>query len=1086
MKKKPGLHFLAKGKGIRRLIMVIKLTVFISLFFSVNLLALENSLKTRFTYDFTGMTVREVFQVLEQQSKFRFFYNEDFKTIDKIVDLNVKDENVEGILDKIFSGSDITYKVLENNLIVLTVKQNLQQYTVAGRVIDATTAIPLPGVNVIEKGTTNGTVTDVGGNYSLIVSNENAILVYSYMGYLPEETSIAGRTVIDIGLVEDITVLEEVVVIGYGSVTKRELTGAVSSVDQKDFNPGAVTDALQLVQGKVAGLSITKIDGGDPTKGYEITLRGATSINGTTNPLVVIDGIPGGSLEAIAPDDIESFSILKDGSAAAIYGTRGTNGVILVTTRHGAKGKVNVEYSTRFYTENVLNRIEVLDSTEYLALRDSFAVSKIATKRTRAKGMVNYGADTDWFDEILQTPFSQNHHLVLDGGMEKTNYRISFDYSDQDGILLNSHKQELRVIASVQQNALNDKVKFNIQLGLTDNKNNPVDYNAVRQTIQRNPTEPVRNDDGSFFEFPGAWQYDNPVGVLTERVVDNAGSRLFGNLGVDVYLTKSIKINATGGMNRYRQLNGFFMPSYSYPMETAGIDGSANRWAGNNFTKTFESTFEWKKTYGSHNLAVLGGYAYEYYMREEFYASTGNFITDDVLYNNLALGSFLSEGRAEMTSYKGESILSGFFARGSYSYGNKYFLSASLRREGSSKFGANNKWGTFPAVSVAWDISQEEFFKPVAGVIEFLKLRAGYGVTGNQGLDEYYIPIIRYGQDIGFFYYNGMQVRGYVPISNANPNLKWETKAEYNIGIDWLSLNSRLGGTVDYYIRDTRDLLEEYDVPVPPNLSSQMWANVGSMRNSGVEFTINATPVKKSKLSWDFNLILDYRKNKVLSIQNDYYKLEYRNIGDVGAPGISAWTHRLEEGEPVGNIHTYRFLEIDSVGKWVFDDIDTSGTITTEDRTVVGNGVPDFYLGFTNTLRYGNIDLSVMLRGMFGHQIINAKRIWHENPMFLPRNIMKTALDTELWDDPEFSSYYVEDGDFVKIDNITLGYTYPFTENRYIKSIRIYGTVNNVFVFTRYTGLDPEVSFKGLEPGNDNRFDYPSVRTFIVGLSVKF
>jgi len=903
MKKKPGLHFLAKGKGIRRLIMVIKLTVFISLFFSVNLLALENSLKTRFTYDFTGMTVREVFQVLEQQSKFRFFYNEDFKTIDKIVDLNVKDENVEGILDKIFSGSDITYKVLENNLIVLTVKQNLQQYTVAGRVMDATTAIPLPGVNVIEKGTTNGTVTDVGGNYSLIVSNENAILVYSYMGYLPEETSIAGRTVIDIGLVEDITVLEEVVVIGYGSVTKRELTGAVSSVDQKDFNPGAVTDALQLVQGKVAGLSITKIDGGDPTKGYEITLRGATSINGTTNPLVVIDGIPGGSLEAIAPDDIESFSILKDGSAAAIYGTRGTNGVILVTTRHGAKGKVNVEYSTRFYTENVLNRIEVLDSTEYLALRDSFAVSKIATKRTRAKGMVNYGADTDWFDEILQTPFSQNHHLALDGGMEKTNYRISFDYSDQDGILLNSHKQELRVIASVQQNALNDKVKFNIQLGLTDNKNNPVDYNAVRQTIQRNPTEPVRNDDGSFFEFPGAWQYDNPVGVLTERVVDNAGSRLFGNLGVDVYLTKSIKINATGGMNRYRQLNGFFMPSYSYPMETAGIDGSANRWAGNNFTKTFESTLEWKKTYGSHNLAVLGGYAYEYYMREEFYASTGNFITDDVLYNNLALGSFLSEGRAEMTSYKGESILSGFFARGSYSYGNKYFLSASLRREGSSKFGANNKWGTFPAVSVAWDISQEEFFKPVAGVIEFLKLRAGYGVTGNQGLDEYYIPIIRYGQDIGFFYYNGMQVRGYVPISNANPNLKWETKAEYNIGIDWLSLNSRLGGTVDYYIRDTRDLLEEYDVPVPPNLSSQMWANVGSMRNSGVEFTINATPVKKSKLSWDFNLILDYRKNKVLSIQNDYYKLEYRNIGDVRAPGISAWTHRLEDGEPMGNIN---------------------------------------------------------------------------------------------------------------------------------------------------------------------------------------
>jgi predicted secreted protein len=291
---------------------------------------------------------------------------------------------------------------------------------------------------------------------------------------------------------------------------------------------------------------------------------------------------------------------------------------------------------------------------------------------------------------------------------------------------------------------------------------------------------------------------------------------------------------------------------------------------------------------------------------------------------------------------------------------------------------------------------------------------------------------------------------------------------------------------IGYPLIPDRDLLEEYDVPVPPNLSSQMWANVGSMRNSGIEITVNATPVKKSRFSWDMSLTFDYRKNKVLSIQNDYYKLEYRDIGDVGAPGISAWTHRLEEGEPIGNIHTYQFEAIDSLGKWVFADLDTSGTITTEDRTVVGNGVPDFYLGLTNTLRYGRFDLSFMLRGMFGYQIINAKRIWHENPMFLPRNIMKSALNTNLWDDPEFSSYYVEDGDFVKIDNITLGFTYPFKKNKYLRSIRLYGTVNNVFVFTNYTGLDPEVSFAGLEPGNDNRFDYPSVRTFVAGLNVKF
>jgi TonB-linked SusC/RagA family outer membrane protein len=669
--------------------------------------------------------------------------------------------------------------------------------------------------------------------------------------------------------------------------------------------------------------------------------------------------------------------------------------------------------------------------------------------------------------------------------MEKTIYRISFDYSDQDGILINSHSQELRVITSLQQYALNDKVKFNVQLGLTDDKRDTVNYNAIRQTLARNPTYPVRNPDGSLFEVKD-WEYENPVGILTERENNNAGSRLFGNLGIDIYPIKSVKLNVTGGINRYRFLNGSYMPSYSFPMEKEGVSGSAIRRAGNSIRSTFESTLEWKKTLGRHNVDLLGGYGYEYFVTEEFYASNSNFISDDVTYNNLGMGTFLAEGRADMDSYKGESKLAGFFARAVYSYANKYFLSASIRREGSSKFGDNRKWGTFPAISAAWDISQEGFFEPLSGVFEFLKIRAGYGITGNQGMTAFYVPILRYDQDQGFFYYNGEQVRGYVPASNANPNLQWETKAEFNLGLDWLSLNSRLSGAIDFYVRDTRDLLLEYDVPVPPNLNSKMWANVGSMRNSGIEISINATPVKKSKFNWEVNFTFDYRKNKVMSIQNDYYTLEYRNIGEIGAPGISAWTHRLEEGEPIGNIHTYQFEKIDSLGKWVFADLDSSGGKSTGDRTVVGNGVPDFYLGMTNILRYGNFDLSFMLRGMFGHQIINAKRIWHENPQFLPSNIMKSAMYTNLWDSPEFSSYYVENGDFVKVDNITLGYTYGFKNNKYLRSFRLYGTVNNAFVFTKYTGLDPEVSFKGLEPGNDNRFDYPSVRTFVVGLNVKF
>jgi len=955
---------------------------------------------------------------------------------------------------------------------------------ISGTIVDENNQA-LPGVNVIIKGTRTGTITDFEGKYLIDVPAEDVLLVFSAIGYQSVEIPVLGKQQIDLKLSVSVESLDEVVVIGYGAVTKRELTGAVASVKEDDFNPGAVTNALELVQGKIAGLSVTKIDGGDPTKGYELTLRGATSINGSTAPLVVIDGIPGGSLDAIAPGDIESFDILKDGSAAAIYGTRGNNGVILVTTKKGKKGALQVEFTSQYYTEQVSKRFDVLNREEFLLMKERFLNSDDRKIQKIGNSMIDYGADTDWFNEIIRNPFSHNQHLSLSAGTENSNYRLSFDYTEQEGILLNSGKDELRVSYNMQQKALNDRLVFNVQLGMSDTKSNPVDYNAVRQTIQRNPTEPVYDDNGDLLEFIGAWQYENPVGLLTERVVDNASSRLYGNLGMDVYLTNDLKFSATGGMHISRALNGYYSYSYSNPSETAGVDGTANRYAEARMTRTFEALMEYKKSFKKHAFTLLGGYSYEYFVEEGFFAENANFITDYVLYNNLAMGTFLQDGRATMSSFKNESKLAGFFARGSYTFDNKIFVSASIRQEGSSKFGENNRWGTFPAVSLAWDLSRESFLKDLS-FVNFLKIRAGYGVTGNQGLNQFYIPLVRYDQEEGMFYYNGELIRGYGPVSNANPNLKWETKTEYNFGIDWMVLNNRLGGSIDLYSRVTSDLIEQYDVPVPPNLSPQMWANVGSMSNSGIEFTVKAIPVKTDNFTWNCNLTLDYRKNKVLSIQNDYYKLEYRNIGDVGAPGISAWTHRLEEGEALGNIHTYLFESIDSLGQWVFADIDSSGKIDTEDRTVVGNGVPDFYLGFTNSFQWGNFDLSIMLRGMFGHQIINAKRIWHGNPKFLPRNVLAEALETELWDDPEFSSYYVEDGDFVKVDNITLGYTLPIKNRKWIKSVRIYATCNNAFVFTHYTGMDPEVSFKGLEPGNDNRFDYPTTRTFLAGIHVKF
>jgi TonB-linked SusC/RagA family outer membrane protein len=1076
---------------MKKVLITMKLT---TLLLSVNLLCMAAGGYTqseRLSIDKQNVTIKEVLLSIENQSNYKFLYR-DADIEDKIVSLSSENSTINELLDSFLPNSGNTYRILDNNLIVIMPYEAKQELEITGTVKDGNTGAPMPGVNIIEKGTQNGTATNVDGNYSIVVSNEDAVLVFSFVGYLTEEISVAGKTAIDVILVESIESLDEIVVIGYGSVKKRELTGSVASVKERDFNQGAVTYPLQLIQGKVAGLSVTRTNGGDPTSNFEIRLRGSSSLNASEEPLIVIDGIPGGNLESVAPEDIESIDILKDGSAAAIYGTRGTNGVILITTKTGSKTRgMEVEYSAKFYTETALRKFDVLTAEEYRAIKDTFLNSGIPAKVNLANSMIDYGDTTDWWDEITRTPFSHMHHLAISNGSEKGAYRLSLNYSSQEGILLNSSREEYRVALNMNQLALNDRMNFNVQLGLSNNKNHPVDYNAVRQVLQRNPTEPVYNEDGSLFEIVGAWQYENPVGILTERVRDTSITFIYGNVGVDLNITDELKIGALTGLHINRSLNGYYEPSYSLPQESAATGGYAQRESAAGFTKTFESTLEWKKHLASHNINLIGGYSFQEFVREGFDASNSDFITDDVEYNNLGLGTYLSEGRAAMSSFKEKSNLVAFFARGAYNFKGKYFISASVRREGSSKFGINNKWGTFPAVSAAWDISNENFMSGLN--IQLLKLRAGYGVTGNSGLDPY-LSVTRLGL-LGQFYYGGQYLQAIAPVSNPNPDLKWETKHEYDIGIDWLILNSRLGGTVDAYIRDTKDLLHTYNVPQPPNLHGSTLANVCSMRNKGIELTINAVPVKTSKLEWLVDFNINYLQNTLLSLSNKYYSLDYVNVGDVGPPGISAWTHRYEEGEPIGNIHTYVYEGIDSLGQWVFRDYNRSadtiggnpvdGKINTQDRDVVGNGIPDWYLGLTTTLRYRNFDLTVMCRGMFGHQIINAKRIWHENPKFLPRNVFAAALETNLWDDPEFSSYYVEDGDFVKVDNITLGYTMNFN-NEWINRARVYFTGTSLFLITGYKGLDPEVAIGGLEPGNDNRFDYPSTRTFLIGFNVTF
>lgn len=949
---------------------------------------------------------------------------------------------------------------------------------VEGIVSDAESDEGIPGVNVLVKGSSQGTSTGPDGMFSLNVNSLQDTLVFSFIGYQTQEVPIDGRTDIEVFLQPQTISGDDVVVIGYGTTTKRELTGSVSSVSPDEFNQGSITDPMQLLQGKVAGLSITQTNGGDPTSGYEIRLRGSSSLSASQEPLIVIDGVPGGDLNNINPENIESVDILKDGSAAAIYGTRGTNGVVLVTTKQGEAGNFQIDYSGKFTTQSVLRSTDVLSAGQYREMKDRLS----STNPDVANNMVDHGNSTNWFDEITRSPVSNVHSLALSGGMENTTYRASVFYSNQEGILLNSAEEEYRVNLNLQQSAVNDRLQMDLRLGVTDRMQNPVDYNAIRQAIRRNPTEPVYNEDGSLFEDYGAWQYENPVGILTERENDAGSNNYYGNINASFLITDNIEISALAGTEVNNWLNGYYEPSYSYPQEVQDLSGFASRSAGEFSTNTFESTIEWGEDFSSHSFNIIGGYSYQHFNTEDFGADNTNFITDGFSYNNLGTGTYLNEGQANLNSYREESTLVGYFSRGTYNYDRRYFLSASVRYEGSSKFGSENEWGVFPAVSAAWDLSNESF-TGFLDDFDLFKLRAGFGVTGNEGIDPY-LALQRLGPS-GYFFYEGQFVPGYQPVSNPNPNLKWETKDELNIGLDWALNDGRLGGAVEYYRRDTNDLLHTYDVPVPPNLYGSTFANVGSMRNSGLEVTLNTVPVQTQNLNWNLDLNFEYRKNELLSLSNEEYSLDYRNVGEVGPPGIEAWTHRYEPGRSIGSIHAYEFEGFTDEGEWIFRDVNEDGEITTEDRTFVGNGVPDFYAGFSSRLNYKNWDFSVALRGMFGHQIVNHKRIFYDNPKFLPDNIMTSAMDTELWDDPDYSSYYVEDGDFIKVDNVTLGYTLPI-QNMGFKSGRIFLSGNNLLMITGYSGLDPELAIGGLTPGFDSQYDYPSTRSFTLGLNLSF
>ena len=965
----------------------------------------------------------------------------------------------------------------------------LAQQKVTGKVKDSS-GEPVIGASVVVKGNnTMGTITDFDGNFMLDVPTKS-VLVISYIGYVTQEVSTAGKKSLEIILKEDTKTLDEVVVIGYGTQRKGDVTSSVASVKADNFVKGAVKDVGQLIQGKVAGLAITNPNG-DPTGSTQIRLRGTNTIGGAnTAPLVLIDGIPG-ELGTVAPEDVESVDVLKDGSAAAIYGTRGTNGVILITTKQAKGVDINqVEYNGYVSTSLIAKKLDMLNADEFRTLYPD----------------QDHGADTDWIDEISRTPISHVHNLSLMGGNSKTNYIANLNYASRQGIMKKSDFESFQGRIEVTHRMFDDKLK--LKFGLFGKKNQMESTTSggsfrgwvYGQATRRNPTDPVRNEDGTWNENVSKFEYENPLALLYEAEGNVKKTQLRYNGNIVYNPIKDLTLSAVFSYIRDNMNRGYGETLSHISALRDGLAGWSSVGAYTKMEKLMELTAQYNKEIGAHKFSVLGGYSYNETDFEELWIDNYGF-QDDYFggWHNIGIGSALKDGKANIGSKKTPTNLIGFFGRATYSFKNRYLLMGALRYEGASQlWGTDNAWGLFPSVSVGWRITEEAFMKNQK-IFDDLKLRVGYGVTGSQPKDPFLgVAMLKYGS---YAFVNGNWVQTIVPASNPNPDLKWEEKKETNIGLDFVSWGGRLSGSIDYYNRDVDGLIYEYGVPTPPNLYNKTMANGGTMRNRGVEVLVTVVPVQNKDFEWSTTGTFSLNSNKLISLSGSIFKSDYDyfNTGTVEYSGQVADSHRVQVGESIGNFYGFKVVDVDSEGRWIYEDRNgelvnyKDFTHAPEDKHVIGNGLPKWYAGWNNTLRYKNFDLNVTMRGAFGFQIINGGRMNYENVKNSRfENRLKSVNDLVFGKhtlspevEPEFNSYYVEDGDYWKIDNITLGYSFGQV-GKYIKSLRIYGSVLNALTITGYKGIDPEVSTDGLTPGYDTRDRYPSVRSFTFGVNVKF
>ena len=991
--------------------------------------------------------------------------------------LKVRNHSKAGMLKTLFSAS-----------LLLCSTAAMAQSQKSGVIKDAN-GEPLIGVTVLEQGTSNGTVTDVNGRYTLKTTKPNAKLKVSYIGY-ESQVITPGQSVT---LSANDATLNEVVVVGYGTMRRKDVTSSITTVNAKDLDKGVYTDPAQMLQGKVAGLVISS--SGDPNGSSSITLRGSSSLREgeAMQPYYVIDGIPGMDISMVAPDDIESIDVLRDATATAIYGSKAANGVIIITTKKGAEGKTNVSYNGYVAFDNALKTLDMASAAEL-----------------RASGEVveDEGANTDWQDEVLRTGVSHNHNLSISGGNKQTKYIASLNYIDHDGVIRGTEMNRVNGRALITTKVLKDRLTLSAGINAMRGVHKGVPVGQRGESVldamnYYSPTNPVRNADGSWFKSDIGSQNYNPLSMINEDSNEFEWRRMqyIGKASLDII--DGLVWNANYSYNSKQKVYSYYNSSLSQ-LPYGGTKGKAHRDTRLGHDQTFETYLNYDLTLAKvHKLSLMAGYSWEERINNDgFGVSVYNFYNDQLGFKNLAYGNFIN-GMSDVDSGVEEIVRNiSFYGRANYSYDGKYLLQATVRRDGSSVFGANNRWGTFPSVSAAWNIAEESFMKD--GIFDQLKLRAGYGVSGNALGFGAYSAYTLFGLNSGSsFTYNGVTYSKIEATQNGNKDLKWETTKMFNVGVDFAFLDSRLSGSIEFYNKKTSDLIWSYDVSTNIYPVGSMNANVGDITNTGIELTINAVPVKTKDFTWQTTVNLAHNKNKVEKLSNKKFSVDYKDWGDPNIGGISSngEVERIKEGESLGTFWTYEWAGYNDHGQstyYVHDATtgERTGEVTTtpekKDKTKVGCALPKVTYGWNNTLIYKKWALTAFFQGNIGNKIMNATRAHYSNKALLSagKNVLADALKDKYFTSDNTYYYpsdrYLENGSFFRLSTLSLAYTFDNLDG-WLKSVQVYGTAKNVFTITGYKGLDPDINLGGLEPGLDKRETfYPHTRSFILGVKVNF